>query len=259
MLRVDTHCHINLYPDPTGVAQRAARQGLTVIAVTNLPSEFEGAFPHVQGLRNLRLALGLHPLHSQHHAEEKARFSLNFNKTSYIGEVGLDFSREGVSTKSAQLSSFRFVLECVRNHSKLLTIHSRGAETAVLDLLEEFQRRAAILHWFTGPISAAERALLAGHFFSVNTSMVRSGKGRKLIEVLPKTAVLLESDGPFIDLGKRPVEPGDLLLVEEHLEKVWGVSGEEVRQHLSANFSSALTRIGQQPKDAAKKSHGNPL
>ena len=75
MQRIDTHCHIDLYPDPTGVVQRAARVQATIIGVTNLPSAFEAAQPHVGQFRNLRLAVGLHPLMAERHSAGEWRHS----------------------------------------------------------------------------------------------------------------------------------------------------------------------------------------
>lgn len=242
--RVDTHCHVDLYPDPTGVAQRAERAGTVVIAVTNLPSAFEAAFPHVQRFRNLRLALGLHPLTAaQHSPTELASFARNAPRTSYIGEVGLDRSAEGRSSIELQRRSFRYVLDLLQGKAKVVTIHSRGAEAEVLDLLAEHKCRGTILHWFTGSWKTAERAIAAGHMFSINTAMVQSPKGRLLTESLPRERVLLESDGPFIKIGQRAVEPSDLQIVEGVLSQWWGEHVDDVRAQLKRNVLSLLAGI----------------
>jgi len=55
---IDTHCHVDLYPRPTEVASEARRAGVLTVVVTNLPSAFDRAQPHVQQFTNLRLALG---------------------------------------------------------------------------------------------------------------------------------------------------------------------------------------------------------
>ena len=243
--RIDTHCHVDLYPDPTGIVQRAERADTVVVGVTNLPSAFEAALPHVQQFRNLRLALGMHPLTAaQHTPKELESFERNVSKTSYIGEVGLDSSTEGRATIEVQRKSFRHVLRAIQGQVKVLTIHSRGAESEVIELLAEFGCRGAIFHWFTGPWTTAERAIAAGHLFSINTAMVKSPKGRQLVESLPKERVLLESDGPFIKVGRRSVEPGDLTVVEEGLSRWWGEHIDDVRVQLRSNFLSLLAGSG---------------
>jgi TatD DNase family protein len=91
---LDSHCHLDLYPEPSAVADRAARAGVFTVAVTNLPSAFQTAYLHVAQYRKIRLALGLHPLLAEKHARERELFRGLLPKTS-IGEVGLDFSAQG--------------------------------------------------------------------------------------------------------------------------------------------------------------------
>ena len=142
-----------------------------------------------------------------------------------------------------QRRSFLYVLSVIPNQVKILTLHSRGAETEVLDRLAEYGCTGAILHWFTGPQTIAERAVAAGHFFSINTAMVKNSKGRALMQSLPKERVLLESDGSFIRFGQRLVEPGDLKTVEEVLSRLWGLHIDDVRARLRRNFMSLVASL----------------
>src|SRR5687768_3602515 len=109
---IDSHCHVDLYPHPTEVAEQANTAGILTIVVTNLPSAFQRASLHVGSFKNIRLALGFHPLEAEHHRAESEEFNKLIDKTSYIGEIGLDFSRVGFGTKELQQDSFRFVLQC---------------------------------------------------------------------------------------------------------------------------------------------------
>ena len=113
---LDTHCHIDLYPDPHAVAKEVERQGILTIAVTNLPSHFEMGQPHLRGFRRIRLALGLHPLMAEHHKKERSKFKQMLSRTSYIGEVGLDFSKvdeiqEALKSKVCNSFSVRYKID----------------------------------------------------------------------------------------------------------------------------------------------------
>jgi TatD DNase family protein len=68
---LDTHCHVDLYKQPSAVADRAERAGVFTILVTNLPSAYERSRPYVAQRRRIRLALGLHPLLADQHARER--------------------------------------------------------------------------------------------------------------------------------------------------------------------------------------------
>jgi len=233
---IDTHCHIDLYPDPSKLILNIERDKILTILVTNLPSSFNKAFPHVQGLRFIRLGLGLHPLSAQQHVAERRLFEKYVDRTSYIGEIGLDFSKAGISSKGLQLESFKFVIKCIRNKPKFITLHSRRAESTVLAILEEEKRSPVVFHWYSGPLNVLDRAVSLGHYFSINPAMVKSSTGKKIIERLTKDRILTESDGPFIKIGKRAVVPKDVLLVYKYLAILWNQTVEEVSKIIRENF-----------------------
>ncbi len=200
---IDAHCHIDAYADPYETALLIERSRILTIAVTNLPSAFEAAYPHVRSLRSLRLAVGLHPLLAEAHARERAQFATCLKRTSYVGEVGLDFSAEGMATRDLQIESFQYVLGLVKQQPKFVTIHSRRAEAMVLDLVEAAGVRPVVFHWFSGPLKQLDRLLAQGHFCSVNPAMLRSRNGKSIIERLSPDRVLTETDGPFVAVSSR--------------------------------------------------------
>lgn len=237
---LDTHCHLDQYPSPEAVARAADRGGVTVIAVTHLPSHFDQGRAHVAKFKRIRLALGLHPLLANQHSEELAQFERLLPVTSYVGEIGLDFSRHGKATKPEQVRSFRFVLERLRDRPRFVTIHSRGAEVETLELLDEYGINGAVFHWFTGPAPVASVVAERGHFFSVNPAMTRSAKGRDLIAALPRERVLTETDGPFVRIGQRPAEPRDVAQVLRFLAGAWGMNELVATSIIQENFRSIL-------------------
>ena len=128
MPMLDSHCHLDRYPDPNGVAIEAARRGVFTIAVTNLPSHFRLGLPHVRRLSKVRLALGLHPLAAEQHGRELPEFDELLPTTSFVGEIGLDFSREGRASADRQITSFKSVLMGLSGTKKFVSVHSRRAE-----------------------------------------------------------------------------------------------------------------------------------
>lgn len=238
---LDAHCHLDLYSDPSQTAADADKAGVFTVFVTNLPSAFDVSYPHTRQFRRVRIALGLHPLTADLHSErELARFKELVGKTSFIGEVGLDFSREGLATRERQLASFRFVLRCLQDRVKFVTIHSRQAEAAVLDLLDEHYRHPVVFHWYTGTTRSLDLAISRGDFFSINPSMLRSAKGRNIIARIPRGRTLTESDGPFINVGQRNVVPADVELVERGLAEMWGEDPLAVRHVVAKNFQALV-------------------
>jgi TatD DNase family protein len=240
MMMIDAHCHLDMYDDPYGTALMANRGGVLTISVTQLPSAFEEAYPHVRPLRHIRLAVGMHPLVATQHTAERERFITCLEKTSYVGEVGLDFSAEGLSSRDLQVETFRFVLQLVQHSPKFVSVHSRRAEQTVLDLLEETRVSPVVFHWYSGSQLQLERLLRFGHFCSVNPAMVRSDKGKAIIRRVPRDRILTETDGPYIQIGRRPAIPADVSIIEEFLARDWDQSVEEVRHQISRNLRAAI-------------------
>lgn len=240
---IDTHCHIDLYSSPQKLLVECEKKRMIILAMTNLPSHFELGYPHVQGYKKIRLSLGMHPLFADRHRAEFPIFLRNISRTSYIGEVGLDFSREGLPTKHLQLDTFEKILNVVADKKKILSIHSRGAEKEVLNLLVRKGVENAIFHWYSGPLTLIQQISEAGYYFSINPSMINSEAGRKIIGRIPLNRVLTETDGPFTEVNGRQAKPWDVGLVHEYFSKIWDKANPEVDSVLQANFTRLLSNI----------------
>ena len=148
------------------------------------------------------------------------------------------------------MESFRFVLKVLRGKEKFVTVHSRRAESAVLDMLEEEGRSPVVFHWFSGSTTVLRRALARGHFFSINPAMAGSPNGKKVIAALPPERVLTETDGPFVQVGGRPAVPLDVGLVEDYLAgrlegpKAGGDRPSTREFHGPSRFAAATAPVG---------------
>jgi TatD DNase family protein len=237
---LDAHCHLDRYPDPLLTATEAERGAVVTIGVTNLPSHFQLGLPHLRAFRRVRLALGFHPLCAAAHAGELALFRKLLAETSYVGEVGLDFSKEGRPTRTAQERCFREVLVAVSAQPKFVSLHSRGAESLVLEMLSEFAVERAVFHWYTGTTCVLDRIAAAGHYFSVNPAMVGTPKGRAIADRIPPDRILTETDGPHVRIRDRPAKPADVRLVLEYLATSWGEPLPEVELIVRKNLARLL-------------------
>lgn len=239
---LDAHCHIDRYKYPNKIAMDADKRGVFTIAMTNLPSHFLAGLSHVKDIKRIRLALGMHPLAASHHMQEMELFERYLSLTSFVGEVGLDFSREGKSTKELQIGSFRYIAKLVSGANKVISLHSRGAEAEVLEILAEFKITTSIFHWYTGTLSFLNEAVIQGHYFSINPAMIRSEKGQQIISRIPIERILTESDGPYVKKGKFSIRPWDVVEVETYLSQIWGVTLEKSREQVWYNFRKLLSQ-----------------
>lgn len=239
---IDTHCHVDLYEQPQVVAEAAEAAAITTIAVTYLPSHFEIAEQHLKSFKHVIPALGLHPMAVVDHKPELRKFRQCLGRARAIGEIGLDFSSQGKTSRIAQEESFAFVLSLLTECHKFTTLHSRGAEDAVLSHLKRANFGPVVFHWFSGSRSQLIRVLNEGHFISLNTAMINTSKWSELIKLVPRSVMLTESDGPFIKRGKRPVQPCDMELIVGWLAEQWVTSSGEVLRVIQENFRSLFER-----------------
>jgi TatD DNase family protein len=239
---LDSHCHLDRYGNAQEIAAEASRRGVFVVAMTNLPTHFKVGLPYVRHWPRVRLALGLHPLAAEDHEREIPEFERCLSQSSFVGEIGLDFSRHGRATAERQLQSFRVIARLLARVPKFVSLHSRGAEREVLEILTENGVKCAVFHWYSGPVTVLESLLQAGHSLSVNPAMTVSTKGQEIIRRLPRDRVLTESDGPHVKVGRAAARPWDVQLVETYLAGLWGTSIAEVRAQMSANFMMLLNR-----------------
>lgn len=236
---IDTHCHVDHFPNPEGLVDECERLRLKTIAVTNLPSHFEMALPHLRGKAYVTAALGMHPMCAKEALPERSYFRRFAAQADYIGEVGLDFSRHGKTTSDVQEKVFEFVLDAISDRPRFVTIHSRGAERAVLDALRRHGIQRAVFHWFSGPDSAHAELVSAGHFLSVNPAMLKTAKGRRFLETTPLDQILAESDGPFARIEGKSIGPLQVSVVYEEIARLHKLSRAEAEECLESNFQRA--------------------
>lgn len=194
---IDTHCHIDMLPNPESYLMEKEQSGDITIGMTNLPSHFAMGIPYFNELKKSRLALGFHPQLAQSHIAELKDFPNLISKTSYIGEVGLDFSKSHINSKDIQLSCFNFICQCLQGKNKIVSVHSRKAENEVLYILKKYSVKNVIFHWYTGSLGLIEDIVNAGYYFSINEAMTKTISGKKIIDKIPHNRILTETDLPY--------------------------------------------------------------
>lgn len=194
---IDTHCHFDMMPKPEAYIRQRELVGDIVIGMTNLPSHFQMGQPHLKGYKHIRLALGMHPLLATERKIEVPLFKRLVDQTSYIGEIGLDFSKEGYATKDDQIEVLHELLSAIRGKKKIVSVHSRKAEKELMALLCEYEIENVVFHWYSGPVDLIPDILAQGYYFSVNEAMCLSKNGRAIIEKIPWERLLTETDAPY--------------------------------------------------------------
>lgn len=217
---VDLHVHIDFYANPRELAKEYEKLKIYTIFVTYLPEIFLKTRHEYENYKYVRMAIGFHPDMVGEYHFNKTEFERGLRYTRYIGEVGLDFSTSNQKFKKKQIEVFQQITSPDYNKGNIYSVHSRKAESEVLEILKSNNVKNAIFHWYTGGKKTLRDIVNEGYFLSVNHKMLASKNGRDIIQNIPKTQLLFETDGPFARKDKKIVYPKDLEKIYEDFEKI---------------------------------------
>ncbi|OZE11013.1 hypothetical protein CH249_06995 [Rhodococcus sp. 05-2255-3B1] len=229
LLPLDTHAHIDTGIAAPDVAELCA----FVFAMTRSLAEFTSLTRH--DTRAI-WGLGAHPaLMRSQKSFDSVLFRQHLPSAVIVGEVGLD----GKSRVPMELQrrTFREILEAVAEMPRIMSIHSTGAQAAVIHELNRVPVDGAVLHWWTGSAGLTEEAIRLGCYFSVPPGSTGSAHINTLRQI-PKELVLPETDHPSGDRrGPHPRRPGNVSEVEKKLATIWSMSEAKVRKQLWLNLA----------------------
>jgi len=233
----DLHCHL---AEAGGYGQVPA--DALILAVTNDPAAWRRLGRRPQ-LDRVTWAVGLHPRVLRRDDTRVADLLAAIPSARAIGEIGLDYSSGATADGATQRNALDTILSDPETQRRLVTIHSVAAAEDVVVALGEHHVPGAVLHWFLGTPPYLERAIDLDAYFSVNSAMLSSTRGRTAVAAMPPNRVLVETDAPFAKKGKTPLAPGDVAHAEATLARMWYVEPSEVRHRLWDNLQALERRL----------------
>lgn len=198
----DMHCHLDLMPKMKNIIQESLNENLGIVAVTTTPKAYGQEEDFCRSNPNINVALGLHPQLVDERYNELPLLLNKIQNVKYIGEIGLDFNNQYIKSKEKQIEVFTHIVrECSRLGNKVLSIHSVKSSQYVLNILKSnnaIRNNVCILHWFTGSENQLRQAIELGCYFSINSKMLSTTGGKRVIQEIPRDKLLVETDAPFI-------------------------------------------------------------
>ena len=226
---VDAHCHLGSFP-------RKQLESLPkyIIPVTS-------GYSHHSNVKNAGIArefgvpfcLGIAPQTAVKEGlgglKEWEGF-IRSQKPNAIGEIGLDFhwgkTEEHFRT---QRELFGRMLELAKGMGLPVVLHTRRAESAVLDFLEEWGWEGFfMMHFFSGKMEEGVRAVEMGGVISIPP--LHSKERRKTIEEVPLGKLVAETDAPYVVRGVEGVKESIAYIAE-----VKGIGEEEAGGRTAEN------------------------
>lgn len=235
---IDFHCHLDLYKDSISLLPEVRQRCKFILAVTTSPRAWIKTSQVFSGVDCISVALGLHPEILTDKIQERELFLSSIPKTIFIGEIGLDGTSRNKGSLSLQIEFFKEAMKTAeRCGGRIISIHSRNAVKATLDIIETtLDTCTPVMHWFSGTEKELERAISMNCWFSINPMMFASKRGLSIIQKIPLSKMLPETDGPFTMNGSLPYMPWDTNTVIEGIVKQKDLSAIAVYQSMIDNL-----------------------
>lgn len=194
---VDLHMHLADFKQRKELLDKISAHKQYTLCMSNSPEEYVDLLKCKYQDKYLKLALGFHPQYSTVMKFNSLLFMKNISTTQYIGEIGLDFSKQYIGKKEEQKKIFEFICDVASRNNKLLSIHCVQAEDDLFHIMEKAKVSYAILHWYSGKIERISNFINKGYYFSINSKMINSNKFDEIICKIPSNRILVESDAPY--------------------------------------------------------------
>ena len=241
----DAHCHldhVDFDADRKLVFDRTRKVGVRAINAGTVLSENKKIVSFTRGNEDwLYYVLGLSPHDASRPeidlAEELAFVKNHLNTLVGIGEIGLDYHHyfKAKEEQDRQRTAFNAFLDLAEEHALPVVMHSRDAESDVLQAIEG-RKMPKIMHCFMVP-DYLERALDCGCFISVPT--LKSRSAFKVIERTPLERLLCETDSPFLWHDGRN-EPSHVRAVYEKISELKKIPFEKVVRQVNENVEKVF-------------------
>ncbi len=159
-----------------------------------------------------------------------------------IGEIGLDDSNPIYPSLNAQKPLFEKQLSIAKDLNVPVALHSRGAESLAVDLLQSHSITHALFHCFTGEKRDLVRLLDAGYFVSYSGIITfKNNPCKELVAYTPLDRLFIETDSPYLApppfRGKRN-EPAHASIIGDFVAHLKNIPSRQLSEQINSNFES---------------------
>lgn len=253
MKLVDVHCHLDdpqFNADLPQTIQRAVDAG--VVAIITNALELKAYQPLLDLAKKydpvVKVALGIYPDNARDQSEDETKQALDFIKKHKddivaIGEIGLDHKyTTDEAGKAKQKKVFVEQLRLAKKLNKPVIIHTRGAEEETLQTLAEEKQENVVLHCFCGTEAQVLFAKEHNWFFSIPVRAKSTKSFQKVIELLPISLILTETDAPYLHYKQERNEPANVAITVELIAQIKGMDQIEVANNILQNYIKLFSR-----------------
>ncbi len=232
---IDAHCHVDFKEYNKNREEVIKRAQENLQAIINSGASLGG------NRRTLKLkdqypgflyaSLGFHPKNAEKADAVIIKKAIeeiveNLDDAVALGETGLDFNQlKSEESKKKQISLFETFIELAIEYEMPLVIHARDAERTALDMVKNSSIPQVVFHCYGGDAETASLIVEEGFYLSISTIVCFSKHHQDLVQEIPLSNTLTETDSPYLSPFKGRNEPS---FVEEAVKTIAQVKGIEI-------------------------------
>jgi TatD DNase family protein len=195
---IDAHVHLDKYGDllDQALQEIETERIFTVATAMDLPSYLE--LQRIAERSNLVLPIfGIHPRRAAEYVDRLSEVGRYIETSAGIGEIGLDFHWvKDSATYPAQRKVLEYLIAAAREQKKFVNLHTKAGEKEILDLLERYDIKRAIIHWYSGPMDILRAMIDYGCYFTIGVEVLYSDYIKAIARTIPDHLLLTETDNP---------------------------------------------------------------
>jgi TatD DNase family protein len=248
---IDSHCHIDRVDlDQFGGSMEsmlAHAKDLSVeefLCVCIDLEHFDDVFSLAKAHQQIYASVGVHPVEQEGKdpSVEELLALADHEKIIAIGETGLDYFHVKKDTADWQRERFRRHIAASNQSGKPMIIHTREAKADTIEIMQQEQAQAGVMHCFSEDWETAKAALDLGFYISFSGIITFKSAAdlREVAKKVPADRLLVETDSPYltpVPYRGRANSPAYTYYVAEKLAEIRGVSVDNIAQQTTQNFN----------------------
>jgi TatD DNase family protein len=259
MMLVDVHAHLDIegyetYGGIDNVIEECRKNHVVAIVANGVDIDSNRKILELHKKHSIvRCAFGIYPTHCLEYFEkdQKSKFfdELKFIEEQIkkkicmaIGEVGLEYKEIKDITeeqKNIQKECLGLFAELSKKYDIPIILHSRGAETEIVEFLESIGMRNhnVIMHCFSGRKHIVKKIIDNGWSFSIPCNLDRSEHFQSIVRDAPLNQLFTETDSPYLSpLPGKINRPDNVRLTIKKIAEIKKMTEEEVANIVYNNY-----------------------
>ena len=247
---VDAHSHADCYPRSQidEVLDDIERSRIFTIGVSTTAADYMRLRDFAARSRYVVPNFGIHPWYAPDFVHNLQALDPFLDESPMYTEIGLDYLFVPDSNQwPAQRELLGYFFDAARRQDKIVNLHTPGANEDLLEMLDDYEIRRAIIHWFVGSEDLLNEFTSRGYYITVGYAVTALADVQEVARIAPAEYLLTETDNPYAqqEFTRELGMPSVVKTIVDEIASQRGQSAEAVERQVQSNL---LRRFENDPR-----------